>query len=165
VDKFKIPEDKVAEFEGIFLETMADASLLEQRDDKCRLIDVSQDAGGSTAEARVPRLAKEVEVKSTDTCFVMMPFSSPVGDYYSAIYEPAIQKAGLRPMRADADIFGTGKIIDQVWRGINSAKVLVAELTQRNPNVFYELGLAHALDKPVVLVGSRSNEQDVPFDL
>jgi hypothetical protein len=53
--------------------------------------------------------------------------------------------------------------MDQIWSGINAAKVLVAELTSRNPNVFYELGLAHALNKPVVLVSS--NEPDVPFDL
>jgi hypothetical protein len=53
--------------------------------------------------------------------------------------------------------------MDQVWSGINAAKVLVAEMTTRNPNVFYELGLAHALKKPVVLVSS--NEGDVPFDL
>jgi hypothetical protein len=92
-----------------------------------------------------------------------MPFGPPVGDYYQQIYEPAIRKAGLRPVRADADIFGTGKIIDQIWDGINAAKVLVAELISRNPNVFYELGLAHALDKPVVLISS--NEDDVPFDL
>jgi hypothetical protein len=52
---------------------------------------------------------------------------------------------------------------ERIWSGINAAKVLVAELTTKNPNVFYELGLAHALDKPVVLVSS--NEQDVPFDL
>jgi len=44
--------------------------------------------------------------------------------------------------------------LDQVWSGINAAKVLVAEMTTRNPNVFYELGLAHALKKPVVLVSS-----------
>jgi hypothetical protein len=41
--------------------------------------------------------------------------------------------------------------------------VLVAELTGRNPNVLYELGLAHALHKPVVLISS--NEADVPFDV
>ena len=40
---------------------------------------------------------RRLNVKSTDTCFVMMSFSSPVGNYYSAIYEPAIQKAGLPP--------------------------------------------------------------------
>jgi hypothetical protein len=53
--------------------------------------------------------------------------------------------------------------MDQVWSGINNAKVLVAELTSKNPNVFYELGIAHALQKPVVLISS--NEEDVPFDL
>jgi hypothetical protein len=93
----------------------------------------------------------------------MMPFAAPLGDYYAKIYEPAILKAGLKPLRADNDIFGTGKIIDQIWNGITSAKVLIAELTNRNPNVYYELGLAHALKKPVVLI--CSNEEDVPFDL
>ena len=66
-------------------------------------------------------------------------------------------------MRADNDIFATGKIIDQILRGITQAKILVAELTTRNANVFYELGIAHALKKPVVMVSS--NEDDVPFDL
>lgn len=53
--------------------------------------------------------------------------------------------------------------LEQVWRGVRAAKVLVAELTTRNPNVFYELGIAHALGNPVVLVSSRL--EDVPFDL
>jgi hypothetical protein len=92
-----------------------------------------------------------------------MPFALPLGNHYRLIYEPAITKAGLKPVRADDDIFATGKIIDQVWTGINSAKVLVAELTSRNPNVFYELGIAHALHKPVVLVSAT--EDDVPFDV
>jgi nucleoside 2-deoxyribosyltransferase len=93
----------------------------------------------------------------------MQPFAAPLGEYYDKIHKPAIEKAGLRPVRADAEIFATGKIMDQVWHGINAAKVLVAELTMRNPNVFYELGLAHALKKPVVLVSAK--EEDVPFDL
>ncbi len=92
-----------------------------------------------------------------------MPFNAPIGPYYDQLYKPAIEKAGLKAVRADTDIFGTGKIIDQIWRGINEAKVLVAELTGRNPNVFYELGLAHALGRPVVLVSA--DENDVPFDL
>lgn len=94
---------------------------------------------------------------------MMMPFASPIGDLYSLVYKPAIEKAKLEPVRADNEIFGTGKIMDQVWSGINAAKVLVAELTTKNPNVFYELGIAHALKKPVVLVSS--NDADVPFDL
>ena len=92
-----------------------------------------------------------------------MPFARPIGDYYKSVYKPAIEKAGLTPIRADNEIFGAGKIMDQVWAGINAATVLIAELTNRNPNVYYELGIAHALKKPVVLISSE--EEDVPFDL
>ena len=60
-------------------------------------------------------------------------------------------------------MFNSGSVIEQIWQQIRKAKVLLADLTGKNPNVFYELGLAHALKKPVVLVSS--NEEDVPFDL
>ncbi|WP_321794997.1 hypothetical protein [Caballeronia sp. J97] len=54
-------------------------------------------------------------------------------------------------------------IVDDIWQGIREAKLLIAELTDWNPNVFYELGLAHAISKPVILI-SKSID-DVPFDL
>jgi hypothetical protein len=165
VDKFGIPKDKVAEFKAIFFDTLNAAKLIEEHNSKQRLIDVSGDvrAGGSGSTAILKKLEKSVTIAAGDSCFVMMPFAPPLGTYYEKVYKPAIEKVGLKPVRADAEIFGTGKIMDQVWSGINSAKVLVAEMTTRNPNVFYELGLAHALKKPVVLVSS--NEGDVPFDL
>ena len=166
VDKFGISEGQEARFKEVFLESLRAAQLLvvDEADQKTRVLDVSEDTNVHSAVTRSQKqkLEKNI-VASGSTCFVVMPFAPPIGEYYEKIYEPAIQKAGLTPVRADADIFGTGKIIDQIWQGINSAKVLVAELTSRNPNVFYELGLAHALDKPVVLV-SR-NQEDVPFDL
>lgn len=163
-DTFKVPADKVVEFRGVFLSSLRAAELLTEHDGKHRVIDISHDTNeGLGTSATLKKLERSVKVDATDTCFVMMPFAPPLGEYYEKIYKPAIEKAGIRPMRADAEIFGTGKIIDQIWTGINSAKVLVAELTTRNPNVFYELGLAHALEKPVVLVSS--NESDVPFDL
>ncbi len=138
---------------------------MEKVGDKIRVIDVSVDALTPLVDtsSEIKKLGKSVVISGTDSCFVMMPFADPLGNYYKQIYEPAIRKAGLNPIRADQDIFGTGKIVDQIWNGINSAKVLIAELTKRNPNVFYELGMAHALRKPVVLVSS--NEEDVPFDL
>jgi hypothetical protein len=163
-DTFGVPADKVVEFQEIFVESLKAAELLIETDGKLRIIDVSQGSNVSGAQSpTLKKLEKAVKVDAGDSCFVMMPFAPPLGDYYTKIYKPAIEKAGLRPVRADAEIFGTGKIIDQIWAGINSAKVLVAELTTRNPNVFYELGLAHALEKPVVLVSS--NEADIPFDL
>ncbi len=163
-DKFSIPADKVADFLAVFQESLSSAKLLEDHDGKQRVLDVSKD-GESLAKTSgtVKIAAKHPGAAAGDSCFVMMPFAAPIGTYYTLVYEPAIKKAGLVPVRADADIFGSGKIMDQIWQGITSAKVLVAELTTKNPNVFYELGLAHALKKPVVLVSS--NDKDVPFDL
>lgn len=164
VDTFKIPEDKVDEFKTILLEDLADAQLIEDVGDKKRIIDVSHDAEhAQPTEETLKRISKGVRIEQGDSCFVMMPFADPIGGYYKLIYEPAISKAGLRAVRADDEIFATGNVIEQVIRGITAAKVLVAELTGRNPNVFYELGLAHAFAKPVVLVSS--NQEDVPFDL
>ena len=164
-DKFKIPEEKTSEFKSIFFDSLKEAKLISEHDGKYRVIDISTEdvSGQQIAQESLDKLKKATKSSLGDTCFVMMPFSDPLGAYYEKIYKPAIEKAGLVPVRADNEIFGTGKIMDQVWSGINSAKVLVAELTSRNPNVFYELGLAHAEHKPVVLVSS--NEEDVPFDL
>lgn len=165
-DRFGIPNEKISEFKDIFISTLKFAELLSEHDEKVRIIDVSEQIkveGGNEKTDTLKKLEKSVKVESGDTCFVMMPFGPPIGQYYEKIYVPAIEKAGLRPVRADDEIFKTGKIIDQIWSGINGARVLVAELTGKNPNVYYELGLAHAIGKPVVLV--CSNEAEVPFDL
>ena len=165
VDNYNIPLSKVAEFTEIFIASLKAARLIEQRGEKQVVLDITENSDRTEATSEhIKRTTKTLKIDaSSDTCFVVMPFSSPVGGYYQSVYETAIRKADLRPMRADADIFHTDKIIDQIWFGINSAKILVAELTGRNPNVFYELGLAHALHKPVVLVSS--DRDDVPFDL
>jgi len=168
-ETFKIPADRVAEFLAVFMEDLESAELIEEVGDKKRVLDIthtpSETPGVSsiTTEDHLRKVSKGVEVAAGDSCFVIMPFADPIGGYYELIYEPAIKRTGLTPVRADTDIFGTGKIIDQIWIGLKRAKVLVAELTSRNPNVLYELGLAHALHKPVVLISS--NENDVPFDV
>jgi hypothetical protein len=158
-ERFHIPSDKIPEFIEIFNDSMKSAELLDTSGDRPRLIDVGRD----DARPLVSKATPKVAVDAGTTCFVMQPFDGPLGGYYETIFKPAIEQAGLTAVRADAEIFGTGKIMDQVWRGIHAAKILVAELTTKNPNVFYELGLAHALEKPVVLVSS--NQEDVPFDL
>ena len=164
VEIYKVPAEAFSEFKQVFIESLETAELLSRHGEKIRIADVtSGDAATPAQSERLKKLERTTNIGAHDTCFVMQPFAVPLGDYYEKIYKPAIEKAGLRPVRADAEIFATGKIMDQVWQGINAAKVLVAELTTRNPNVFYELGLAHALKKPVVLVSAK--EEDVPFDL
>jgi len=166
VDSCAVPRERVEEFVEVFINTLKDAGLLEDMGGgKSRVLDVTQvdDPASSVSEEQIRKLSKGITVQATDTCFVVMPFAEPLGGYYATIYQPAIERAKLKPGRADAEIYGTGKIIDQIWSGIHSARVLVAELTGRNPNVLYELGIAHALHRPVVLISS--NEEDVPFDV
>ena len=97
-----------------------------------------------------------------DTCFILMPFGEWSDKYFTDIYVPATKDAGFEPIRADG-LFSSGSVMEQIWEQISKAKVLLAELTNKNANVFYELGLSHAIGKPVVLI--TGNLEDVPFDL
>jgi hypothetical protein len=60
------------------------------------------------------------------------------------------------------DLGTPGNIMEQVWQGIRGADVIVADITGHNPNVFYEIGLAHALGKEVIII---SQEEASPFDI
>ena len=93
---------------------------------------------------------------------MISPFGEPFDEYYREIYRPGIEAAGLDPIRAD-EIFRPGVFMREVVEQIASCAVALAELTGRNANVFYELGLAHALGKPVVLLAQQP--EDVPADL
>jgi hypothetical protein len=97
-----------------------------------------------------------------DTCFILMPFGEWYDKYFRDIYVPATKEAGFEPLRADG-LFNVGAVMEQIWTQIKKARVLLADLTGKNPNVFYELGLAHALRKPVVFVAGSID--DVPFDV
>ena len=99
---------------------------------------------------------------NTDVCFVIMPFGGWLDDYYETIYRPAIVAAGLEAHRAD-DLYRPSTIVNDIWTYTRRAKLLLADLTGKNPNVFYELGLAHALAKPAILVAESMD--DIPFDL
>ncbi len=97
-----------------------------------------------------------------DLCFVLMPFAEEFQALYTDHIKPAVQRAGLKCMRAD-DIFSARPIVQDIWEYICKARLIIAELTGRNPNVFYEVGMSHTLDKDVIMI-TRSMD-DVPFDL
>jgi hypothetical protein len=101
-------------------------------------------------------------VHNDGTCFVIMPFGSWFDQYYEEIYIPAIESAGLIARRAD-DLYRPSTIVNDIWSLTKDAKVILADLSGKNPNVFYELGLAHAIAKPAVLVSEAI--EDIPFDL
>lgn len=115
-----------------------------------------------SAASRAKTKAKSRRNKPVGTCVVLMPFKEPFDTYYTAIIKPAVTAAKLTPLRGDS-LFTSTPIMGDTWQMVQDAKVLVAELTGKNPNVFYELGLGHAIGKAVILVSESLD--DVPFDL
>jgi CheY-like chemotaxis protein len=95
-------------------------------------------------------------------CFVLMPFRKEFDAIYEDVVQPLLRNNGIDCRRAD-EIYGVADVMDDILAGIAEADFLIAELTSRNPNVFYELGLAHAFNKPVILM--VQDIESVPFDL
>jgi len=92
---------------------------------------------------------------------VMMPFNAEFSTVYITLKE-SINDVGLNCIRAD-DIWEENAIIQDIVNIIAKAKVVICDCSGKNPNVFYEIGIAHALGKEVILI-TQSNE-DIPFDL
>lgn len=107
-------------------------------------------------------MAKINTTSKGEICFVIMPFGGYFDIYYNGIYWAAITNSGLTPRRAD-DLFRPSSIIQDIWELTKNASIILADLTGKNPNVFYELGLAHALAKPAILI--TETMEDIPFDL
>ena len=96
------------------------------------------------------------------TVFVIMPFDEEFDAVYCSFMKPVLEQIGFKVDRAD-DIESHQNILKDILNGIFRADLIVADLTGSNPNVFYELGLAHAFRKPVIL--ATQSIEDVPFDL
>lgn len=90
-----------------------------------------------------------------------MPFQGHFPEYFRGIIVPSAKAAGLTALKAD-DIYGTAPIIKDIWDSIWKARVVIADVTTKNPNVNYELGLCHALGVPTILI--TQSMDDVPFD-
>jgi hypothetical protein len=94
--------------------------------------------------------------------FVLMPFKADMLPVYEDHIKPTCASLGLAVQRGD-DFFTEHLVIEDIWKAMVSARLIVADCTDRNPNVFYEIGLAHTLGKPTILLTQQS--EDVPFDL
>ncbi|QIG80667.1 hypothetical protein [Stakelama tenebrarum] len=97
----------------------------------------------------------------TDLVAVMMPFSADFEGVYEAI-SAAGTKSGFRTLRAK-DIWLHSAVIQDVFSLIFRAHIVVCDFTGKNPNVFYEAGIAHTLGKHVVPI--TQTQADIPFDL
>ncbi len=94
--------------------------------------------------------------------FVIMPFSDDFNDTYKLGIKPSLESSGYYCERLDEQIFEE-TMLDRIYNQISKADLIIADLSGRNANVFYETGYAHALGKRTILI--TRNEDDIPFDL
>ena len=109
-----------------------------------------------------PYFGKPAGFGSCLDVFVLMSFKTELRPVYEDHILNVTNSLKLVAKRAD-DFFGARHIMSDVWEAINSARVIIADCTERNPNVFYEIGVAHTLGRTVILI--TQNGSDVPFDL
>lgn len=96
------------------------------------------------------------------SAFVLMPFEQEFDEIYTQFIRATLEEAGFSVKRAD-DLENQQNILRDIIGAIRAADLVVADLTSLNPNVFYELGVAHALRKRVILLSQDIS--GVPFDL
>lgn len=94
--------------------------------------------------------------------FVVMQFTTPYQELYAEVIKPVAQDFDLEAYHA-GEVYGPGIVLQDIVQGIVDAQVVIAEITPANQNVFYELGYAHALGKPTILLAERG--KTLPFDI
>lgn len=95
-------------------------------------------------------------------CFVLMSFATQYLEVYSNVYKPVCDALEIDCWRVD-EISRPGSITKDIIEGIVEADILIADLTSKNPNVFYELGIAHSVGNKTIM--TAQDIADVPFDI
>lgn len=94
--------------------------------------------------------------------FVLMPFAKEFDDIYKIVISDTLETGGYLVTRAD-DLLNQRNIIGDIIENIKNSDLIIADLSTSNPNVYYELGIAHTLNKPVILLTQKIS--DIPFDI
>ncbi len=97
------------------------------------------------------------------TVFVVMQFSKNYDELYDEVIKPTCEEFGFECIRAD-EMYSNGQIIEDILSTIKNSNLIIADITPDNPNVFYELGYAHGISKPTIIMCDRGREK-LPFDI
>lgn len=95
--------------------------------------------------------------------FVMIPYKEPFETIYREIIKPAIERAGLESSLVKEETFA-GSIPEKIHELVDDSSICIADLTEFNPNVMYEVGIALTLKKPVVFI-TQGDLRSIPFDI
>lgn len=109
----------------------------------------------------ITRKVPAIKTVQENHAFVLMPFTDNLKPVYTDHIKPTLKRLGYKCSRAD-EIFLNRPIMDDIIDSVQRSYIIISDLTNANPNVFYETGFCHALGKRVILI---TQDSDVPFDL
>lgn len=95
--------------------------------------------------------------------FIVMQFTEEYNYLYTEVIKPVVEEYGFECERAD-EAHTTNPILQDIIQSIRQCSVIIADITPNNPNVFYEVGYAHATNKPTILLCDRKRDK-LPFDI
>jgi hypothetical protein len=183
-DRLKETELKIDDMNeciDIFITNVKELGLLQTIGGSEHLISIEQalEELGETPEVQVHSQVKTPgdtgkSVTSSKTewdsiCFYVTPIGSPDSEkrkhsdfFKNSLIEPAMKELGLKVVRAD-EVENPGMISTTIIEHLKRSKLVIADLSMANPNVYYEIGLRHACRKPIVQI--RQKKEDIPFDV
>lgn len=97
--------------------------------------------------------------------FMIMPFREQFNSIYENVVRPVVASLNLTIKRGDDFTSLSGAIMNEVWAALNACRLVIVETTEVNANVYYELGIAHTLGKPAILLTQAKDVEDLPFDI
>ncbi len=100
-----------------------------------------------------------------DFIFTLIPFKSPFNEHFEEIIKPTVEKIGLNCYKADDITKPSSGIVEKIWNLIYYSRIVIADLTELNTNVFYELGVADAFGKPLIMMWNQDQGDKPPFDI
>lgn len=152
--------------ESIAQKTYARLSQMQQQDQEAlaqQAVKVNEALRLKPGELVFGRPADRSQFKSD--IFMIMPFAEDFRGVYTDLIKPLVADLKLTVLRGDEFLSSRGVIIEDVWAALNACRLVIADITGGNDNVFYELGIAHTLNKPAILITQARTPDEVPFDI
>lgn len=134
--------------------------------DLLEIDDLRQKVKGKISKENQEDMKSKITIRNDDSkrIFVAIPFSKSFEDVYILGIREVAEKLGAIIERVD-EIEHTGEIIDMIRERIDKADIVIADTTESNPNVMYEIGLSHGKNKPTILMYRDNDDKELPFDI
>ena len=102
-------------------------------------------------------------VKYSPKAFIVMQYTEEYNELFSEVIKPVCEEHSLEAIRAD-DLYTQSQVIQDIVFSIRESAIIIADITPDNPNVYYEVGFSHGINKPTILLCDITREK-LPFDL